>query len=103
MLLCSNELLVVMPSRTFVWDPQHWRRPNFRGHPNMQIIASAMGFFGNVAFFGQPPKCDVAHTSPAQLRVTLMGGKWPEQHWERNEIVDGSDCPTLRVKYRPSS
>jgi hypothetical protein len=25
MLLCSNELLVVMPSRAFVWDPEHWR------------------------------------------------------------------------------
>jgi len=25
MLLCSNELLVVMPSSKFVWDPQHWR------------------------------------------------------------------------------
>ena len=25
MLLCSNELLVVMPSRKFVWDPEHWR------------------------------------------------------------------------------
>jgi hypothetical protein len=26
MLLCSNELFVApMPSRTFVWDPQHWR------------------------------------------------------------------------------
>ena len=32
-----------------------------------------------------------------------MGGKWPEQHWERNEIVDGGDCPTLRLEYRPSS
>src|SRR5215475_4598338 len=29
----------------------------------MQIIASAIGFFGHVAFFGQPPKCEVAHTS----------------------------------------
>ena len=31
-------------------------------------------FFGHFAFFGQPPKCDVAHTSLAQLRVTLMVG-----------------------------
>src|SRR5215813_6273087 len=35
----------------------------YGSHPNMQIIASAMGFFGQVAFFGQPAKCEVAHTS----------------------------------------
>src|SRR5262249_451826 len=26
-------------------------------------IASAMGSFGHVAFFGQPARCEVAHTS----------------------------------------
>src|SRR6516164_7924226 len=31
---------------------------------NMQIIASAMGSFGHLAFFGQPAKCEAAHTSP---------------------------------------
>ena len=39
----------------------------------------------------------------AQLRVTLMSGNWAEQHWERDESVDGSDCPTLLVEYRFSS
>ena len=29
---------------------------------------------GPFAFFGQPPKCDVAHTSLAQLGVTLVVG-----------------------------
>ena len=29
----------------------------------MQIIASAMGFSGHFAFFGQSPKCELAHTS----------------------------------------
>jgi len=33
-----------------------------------------MGFFGHLAFFGTTPKCDVAHTSLAQLGVTLIVG-----------------------------
>src|SRR5262249_59545670 len=31
--------------------------------PNIQIIASAMGSSGHFAFFGQSPKCELAHTS----------------------------------------
>jgi hypothetical protein len=39
------------------------------------MIANSMGFFfGSLAFFGQAPKCDVAHTSLAQLGVTLIVG-----------------------------
>src|SRR5262245_1710092 len=38
--------------------------------------ASAMGFFGHLAFFGQPPKCDVPHTSlpirPSKSPVTSI-------------------------------
>ena len=113
-------------------------------------------FFGHLAFFGQPPKCEVAHTSlpirPSKVRQgdCLSGTKRGHQgtktsyrldcsctdadrpnghdvgHAERvtdfrsstfafvlslqspttglrNESVDGSDCPTLRVEYRPSS
>jgi len=37
-------------------------------------VSAVTTFFGHFAFFGQPPKCDVAHTSLAQLRVTLMVG-----------------------------
>src|SRR5262249_23920196 len=40
--------------------------------PRPQIIVSAMGSFGHLAFFGQPAKCEVAHTSlrlfPTKIR-----------------------------------
>src|SRR5262249_58950835 len=120
-------------------------------------------FLATLHFFGQPPKCEVAHTSlpirpsrsglapsiwrqegtdgtktrTSSARICLRdsscgGGDHPSDHDAqfgcaelvtdspsstfafvlslqspttglRNESVDGSDCPTLPVEYRPSS
>src|SRR5262249_39948279 len=51
------------------------------------------GFFGHVAFFGQPPKCEVAHISlpfsPSKVRhgdiyLAPGGDTW---HQNQNELV----------------
>src|SRR5262249_42202702 len=51
------------PAMAGAFSSPTWSGPNHR---------LAMGFFGHLAFFGQPPKCDVAHTSlpirPSKLR-----------------------------------
>src|SRR5262252_3699943 len=58
--------------------------------PNMQIIASAMGSFGHLAFFGQPPKCEVAHTSSrlAPLKSGMATSIW------RQEGTHGTETKT---------
>ena len=70
------------------------------------IAASGVCFAGGASSKTTVPaqsQCELPHTTVAQLRVALMVGKWTEQHWERNETVDGSDCPTLLVEYCPRS
>src|SRR5262249_50641820 len=57
------------------------------------------GRFSRHAFFGQPEKCEGAHTSlpnsPPKVTDLALGGGI--------EKAGGNVCPTLCVEYRPSS
>src|SRR6516225_7893313 len=53
-----------------------------------------MGFFGQVAFFGQPAKCEVAHTSfrLAPLKSGMATSIWRQEGtpWHQNQNQLGS-------------
>ena len=60
--------------------------------PNMsptQIIANSHGVFGHLAFFGQPAKCEVAHTSfrLAPLKSGMTTSIWRQEGtpWHQNQ------------------
>src|SRR5215813_9781878 len=46
-----------------------------------QMIANSTGFFGHVAFFGQPAKCEIAHTSfrLAPLKSGMTTSIWRQE------------------------
>src|SRR5262249_28487073 len=50
-------------SANLPWPSNGWGFFRSRPDPDPNDRQFHGGFFGHVAFFGQPPKCEVAHTS----------------------------------------